>query len=329
VSWFEAAAYCAARQKTLPTVFHWRRAFGATFFMEVVTLGNFSGQTAEPVGRLQDLGPYGTYGMAGNAKEWVWNEHQGQRYILGGGWNEPVYMAMNDDARPPFDRGETNGFRCMKETSASDRSVFAAWAPPHPVPDTSRLTPVSDLEFRAFQRFYEYDRTPLDGRLERATDTEHWRRERVSFAAAYGGERVLANILLPRNARPPYQAVIWFPGGYARELTSTEGDLPFSLYFDFIARSGRALVYPVYSDTFERRKPAAGADAASEVAVRDLVVRWVKDVSRTVDYLQSRGDIDVNRVAYYGYSMGGIYPLPVLAVERGTRAVRRGSEETS
>ena len=36
--------------------------------------------------------------------------------------------------------------------------------------------------------------------------------ERVSFAAAYDGERVLANILLPKNVRPPYQAVVWFPG---------------------------------------------------------------------------------------------------------------------
>ncbi|MEK6320930.1 MAG: hypothetical protein AABN33_04530 [Acidobacteriota bacterium] len=39
----------------------------------------------------------------------------------------------------------------------------------------------------------------------------------MSFAAAYGGERVLANILIPKNAAPPNQAVIWFPGSYALE----------------------------------------------------------------------------------------------------------------
>ena len=74
VSWFEAVAYCASMQKIVPSVFHWRRAFGATFFMEVVTLGNFNGRGPEEVVKLKDLGPHGTYGMAGNVKEWVWNE---------------------------------------------------------------------------------------------------------------------------------------------------------------------------------------------------------------------------------------------------------------
>lgn len=71
---------------------------------------------------------------------------------------------------------------------------------------------MSDSEFAVFRRFYAYDRTALDAKVERADDQEHWRRERVSFAAAYGGERVLANILLPKNVRPTYQAVIWFSG---------------------------------------------------------------------------------------------------------------------
>jgi dipeptidyl aminopeptidase/acylaminoacyl peptidase len=111
--------------------------------------------------------------------------------------------------------------------------------------------------------------------------------------------------------------VIWFPGSYALQLTSTENDLPFSVYFDFIARSGRALVYPVYSGTYERRRsgpPLTDADALPNED-RDLVVRWAKDFSRTVDYLESRGDFDASRIAYYGYSMGGSAAGPILGVE--------------
>ena len=52
------------------------------------------------------------------SKEWVWNELNGQRYILGGAWNEPVYMAVADDLRPPTDRAAMNGFRCVKEYRA-------------------------------------------------------------------------------------------------------------------------------------------------------------------------------------------------------------------
>ena len=324
VSWFEAVAYCTSIQKTMPTVFHWRKAFGETFFMEVVTLGNFSGRGPEAVERLKDLGPYGTYGMAGNVKEWVWNDREGQRYILGGGWNEPIYMATTEDARPPLDRAETNGIRCVKETAPSDASAFASPEVPVRRVDASRLRPVSDSEFAAYGRFYSYDRTPLDAKVERTDDHEYWRRERVSFAAAYGGERVLANILLPRNVRPPYHAVVWFPGSYALDLKSTERDLPFSVYFDFVARSGRALIYPVYSGMYERRDSAPAvafgpAAPAHNNEWRDRVVRWAKDFSRTMDYLESRGDFDISKTAYYGYSTGACEALPILGVERRLR----------
>lgn len=173
----------------------------------------------------------------------------------------------------------------MKETAPSDASAFASWASPISRNNAPLRRPVSDREFAAYQRFYSYDRTPLDDKVERTDDQDHWRRERVSFAAAYDGERVLANILLPKNVRPPFQAIVWFPGSYALGLNSSEGDLPFSMYFDFVARSGRALVYPVYSGTYERRRKApivAGRDAPPAInQERDRVVRWAKDFSRT------------------------------------------------
>jgi dienelactone hydrolase len=90
------------------------------------------------------------------------------------------------------------------------------------------------------------------------------------------------------------------------------------MYFDFIARSGRALVYPVYSGTYERRTGTAAQDAGASPTLnewRDQVVRWSKDFGRTVDYLESRGDIETGRVAYYGYSMGAMDALPILSVE--------------
>jgi len=61
--------------------------------------------------------------------------------------------------------------------------------------------PIDAAAFQIFRRFYSYDQTPLEPEVERTEEAEHWRRERVSFAAAYGGERVLANILIPKNVR--------------------------------------------------------------------------------------------------------------------------------
>ena len=247
-------AYCRSVGKSLPTFHHWRKALGETFFSEVVTAGNFSGRGPESTERLYDVGPFGTVGQAGNVKEWVWNEREGQRYILGGAWSEPPYMAVDDDGRPPLDRAETNGFRCVKESAPSSEAAYAARTEKDPITSANRK-PVDDATFEVFRRFYSYEPTPLDSRNESVQQSEFWRRERVSFAAAYSGERVLVNILIPRNASPPYQAVVWFPGSYALDLKHSDGDLPFSYYFDFLPRSGRALVYPVYKGTYERAMP--------------------------------------------------------------------------
>ena len=309
VSWFEALAYCRSVGKTLPTVSHWRNAFGATFFIEAVTAGNFSGRGPEPTTRLNDVGPWGTFGMAGNVKEWVWNEINGQRYILGGAWNEPVYMAIDDDVRPPMDRAAVNGFRCVKETAPSAPAAYAASVGSR-ARDFTKERPVDNATFEVFRRFYSYDRTALDARIERTEDAGEWRRERVSFAAAYGSERVLANILIPKNAPPPYQVVIWFPGSYALDLKRSDGDLPFSYYFDFLPRSGRALVYPVYKGTYERHVTLRGRNES-----RDTVIQWSKDLGRTIDYLNSRNDFDKDRIAFYGFSMGAADAIPAVALE--------------
>ena len=74
---------------------------------------NFAGKGALPVGSVA-LTRAGTTNMAGNVKEWCWNSSAEKRYILGGAWNEPVYMFTDADAQLPFERGPTYGFRCIK-----------------------------------------------------------------------------------------------------------------------------------------------------------------------------------------------------------------------
>ena len=153
VSWYEAAAYCQSKGKSLPTVSHWRKAFGASFFVEVLTLGNFSGRGPEATTQLKEVGPYGTYGMAGNVKEWVWNEFEGQRYILGGAWNEPVYMATDRDVQPPLHRAETHGCRCIKESTPSEMAAYApSAAGSRPARDFTKEKPVGAAAFENLSR---------------------------------------------------------------------------------------------------------------------------------------------------------------------------------
>ena len=100
VSWYEAAAYAAWAGKSLPTIYHWSRVSGAFgIFSDILQYSNFNGRGPVAVGTSGSLGPFGTHDLAGNVKEWIWNEGgTGQRFILGGAWNEPPYQFHDEDA---------------------------------------------------------------------------------------------------------------------------------------------------------------------------------------------------------------------------------------
>ena len=116
-----------------------------------------------------------------------------------------------------------------------------------------------------------------------------------------------AHLFLPKNASPPYQTVVLFPNAYALNASSSS-TLDLSR-FDFIVRSGRALLYPIYKGTFERRQARRRGCRTPGATCR---CSWAKDFFRAVDYLETRPDIDMTRLGYYSLSMGAYFgPIPV------------------
>ena len=301
VSWYEAAAYARFAGRALPTIFHWSRAAETRDANWIVPASNLEGHGLAPAGAFQGLGPYGTLDMAGNAREWVLNETRGQRYILGGGWNDPTYQFTEAFAQPPFDRSATNGFR-LALYSPVDSTIRGASQPiAWPTRDFATERPVSDAVFSIYRRAYDYDRTPLQEKVEDTDSSgEDWVVQRVSFAAAYGDERMTAYLFLPRHGRPPYQTLVYFPGAIAMVSRSLEVEA-----VDFILKSGRAVMYPVYKSTYERADNLRSWYANESNTYREHVIMWAKDFRRSIDYLATRSDIDTARLAYYGRSWGG------------------------
>ena len=68
VSWYEAAAYAGFAGKSLPTIYHWRRA--ATVWRQdyIIPLSNFGTDGPAKVGSFEGISPRGAYDMAGNVK---------------------------------------------------------------------------------------------------------------------------------------------------------------------------------------------------------------------------------------------------------------------
>jgi serine/threonine protein kinase len=299
ISWYEAAAYAEFAGKSLPTVFHWRKAAGFDVWARILALSNFKGEGPAKTGTFKGMTRYGVYDMAGNVKEWCWNRSGRMRYVLGGCWDEPEYMFSGRDCRPPFARDETVGFRCVRYTVPLSEDLTRPIVMLYR--DMSREKPVEDRIFEIYRSLYSYDRTDLDTKIESVDESlDYWRRETVSFKAAYGDERVVAHLNLPRNTQPPYQAVIYFPGISARYMKSSE-NLVEMMYTGFIPRSGRALLYPVYKGTYER---GGGDPIGGMQAHRDQWIMRCKDLRRCVDFLETREDIDAEKIAYMGLSWG-------------------------
>jgi dienelactone hydrolase len=222
------------------------------------------------------------------------------------------------EALSPFDRSPLNGFRCVMNAEALPEETLASR--PLLNRDFSKVTPASDDVFRVYRSMYVYDRTPLDAEVQTAPDaTEDWTKHKITFNAAYGNERMTAFLFLPKRTRPPLQVVVFFPSARVDFLQSSAdlGDLSF---VDYVIKSGRAVIYPIYQGMYERQKKVQLVLPGPTLG-RDVTIDWSRDLGRAVDYLQTRSDIDASRVGYLGVSQGAASGVIFAALEDRLKAV--------
>jgi formylglycine-generating enzyme required for sulfatase activity len=337
ISWYEAAAYAEFAGKSLPTGKHWALARGEdTPLIKWPQLGgyavfapfsNFRGKGPVAVGSLPGLTPYGAFDMAGNVREWCWNETPKGRLIRGGAWDDNTYMFDALSQAPAMDRSPRNGFRCVlyPERAKIPQTAFQMAKLGEP-PNIYKEKRVADSIFQVYREQFSYDKTDLKARVEAKRESSEWTQQRITFAAAYGGERIIANLFLPKNAAPPYQTVIYGPCDpcvFERSSQDLENYFEFTTYLSFIVKSGRAVLYPVYKGTFERGNDALRAvysGGANTHQFAELFIEQVKDYRRSIDYLETRQDVDSKKVAYEGMSQGAAYGAIIPAVEERLKA---------
>jgi predicted esterase len=140
-----------------------------------------------------------------------------------------------------------------------------------------------------------------------------YRHEIVQIDAAYGSERFDVHLFFPRQGKPPFDTVVEFPGmgafhvrDFATHAKWWEGELERGF-----VHTGRVVCIPIYQGSCERFK-TEDLDPA-KIRTRTLLIQWAQDLSRTVDYLATRSDIDSKRLTYAGLSLGAAI-APVLLV---------------
>jgi cephalosporin-C deacetylase-like acetyl esterase len=322
VSWYEAAAYAEFAGKQLPTVFHWNVLADMGRTMYIIPKSNFSGTGTTPVGVNEGICSFGIYDMAGNVREWCSTGMLGQDnhyYSLGGGYNDPTYAFNDAYGAAAMDRSPANGFRCIM-TLPGDTTLTAITQPVSmSFRDYTKERPVDDKTFALFARQYDYDNTPLNAQVRQMADSGIWKVEQVTMDAGYGGDKLITYLFLPRNTKPPYQPVIYFPGSNVIYIDALKSDN--IRHLDFLIKSGRAIVLPIFKGTFERRDELNSDLADETVFYKEHVIMWRRDIGRSLDYLGSRADMRMDKVGYYGSSWGGYMGGIIPAVEPRIKAV--------
>lgn len=81
-----------------------------------------------------------------------------------------------------------------------------------------------------------------------------------------------------------------------------------------VIRAGRAVLYPIYKGSYERHVEN------DQGSFRDRLIMRERDLRRSLDYLESRDDIDSSRLAFYGHSLGVLVNPYALALDNRFQA---------
>ena len=333
VTWYEADAYAAFRGKRLPTIFQWEKAarngYAPSAGVSAMPWGAFypgnplkdranfgTGPLPTTTGEF-GISTFGAYNMAGNVAEWTSNDSSDGFLATGGAWGDPTYTFSQFGGRPGFFTSEKLGFRCVRTAieSAGDQGGMRIELDQ----EVPQYTAPSPKAFATLASSYRYASTPLDARIEQTTETPEWKREKITFNGA-NGARAIAYLYLPHHTPRPLQVMHYLPAG---DVNGGFRSLPDSME-DRMApfvRGGRAAFAVVLEGYIERLRPANFVPPApSTVEFAESIVNRVTDLRRGLDYLETRTDIDANRVAALAPSAGSTLGLILGAVETRYRA---------
>lgn len=162
---------------------------------------------------------------------------------------------------------------------------------------------------------FGYDRNlPLSPQETLAEETPLYQVYKITYRSARD-QRVPALLILPRNRgeeKLPCVILMHGLGGDKRMFQMLWGPL---------AQAGYAL-FAIDAQYHGERKPSDDIPffGMYPYRARDALIQTVIDLRRGMDYLQTRKEIDPNRIGYIGASMGGIIGSIFAGVDERVKA---------
>ncbi len=329
ISWYEANTYLAFRDKRLPSVHHWLRAalgpmeWRFPFAPYLVPRSNLSGTMPLPVDRQAGSEINGASDLIGNVAEWTSTQSRGARAVVGASFRDPAWAYNFPQPLDPAARNETTGFRGIRlvtDSVASELPTFDLFND-----FSATVKQVSDDVFEGIAHNFSYLPgmvTAADVSVVEETEFENWTRREILIPTGRDDDPMPVYLFIPRHFSPPYQSVIylppadsWSPGFRSQRISLDDYQI------DFVPRSGRVLIWPVYTGSHERYDnyhDDPGPERSGRALERNRRIR--DEIGRVIDYLESEPLFDGSRVALMGLSHGATLAPFSLATEPRLKA---------
>jgi uncharacterized protein len=189
-------------------------------------------------------------------------------------------------------------------------------------------------------KYYNYDHDlPLEDSVILVSDTNAFRMYSVSFTSVHN-KRVTGLLSVPEKGKKPSPVIILLHGLGDRKTVDY-----IQTGHDIFIDSGYSVLRIDIANHGDRKEHKYDFSLTDGYRywTRDLISQTVFDLRRSIDFLETRSDVDADRVGLFGISLGGIIgtifsgvderlKVPVIALAGGNLSLMFGldalTEET-
>ena len=161
-------------------------------------------------------------------------------------------------------------------------------------------------------KYYEYDQDlPLLDSVRLVTDTTDYKLFYVTYRSVH--DKIVTGLLtLPGNGKAPFPTVVLMHGfGDRKTVDYIEAGN------QYLLDAGYAVLRLDISNHGDRFKYDYDFDLTDGYRywTRDIITQTVFDLRRAVDFINTREELDPDRIGYFGISLGGVIGTIFCSVE--------------
>ena len=152
-------------------------------------------------------------------------------------------------------------------------------------------------------QYYEYDRAiPLKDTLLPQPDNTEYPLYHITYRSVHD-KKVTGLLSLPKSGTSPFPVIILMHG------LGDHKNVDYIAYGnELFLKHGYAVLRIDLSNHGERKNGVYDFDLTGKYKywTRNVITQTVFDLRRAVDFIETRPDLDAERIGYYGISLGGI-----------------------